>query len=358
MHDVTHVPVFDGHNDAIQTFAPFRNDDLRQFLDGGSAGHIDLPRTRRGGFGGGMFAMFVPSEPVPATRDNPGIRFTDHGYEVRLAEPVSHEVALQETLAQLEGLTRLESLSDGDIRIVCTAYALETCLGDGRMAVVLHIEGAEAIEPGLGNLDQLYQAGLRSLGIVWSRLNAFGHGVPFRFPASPNTGPGLTDAGKRLVRRCNELGILVDVSHLNEQGFWDVARHSQAPLVATHSAAHAICPTTRNLTDQQLEAIRDSDGLVGLNFEVSATRPDGYDEPDTPMEVLVAHVDYLVERIGIDRVGFGSDFDGATMPNAIGDAAGLPVLIDALRQRGYDQESIEKLAWRNWVRVLRATWQQ
>lgn len=356
MHDVAHVPVFDGHNDAIQKLAPFHNDDLRGFVHRGTVGHIDLPRARRGGFGGGMFAVFVPSEPVPDTQDDPEIRFTDIGYEVRLAKPVSHEVALQGTLAQLEGLTRLETLSDGYIRIVRTADALETCLGDGRMAVVLHIEGAEAIEPDLGNLDDFYQVGLRSLGIVWSRPNAFGHGVPFRFPSSPDTGPGLTDAGKRLVRRCNKLGILVDVSHLNEQGFWDVARLSHAPIVATHSAAHAICPTTRNLTDRQLEAIRDTDGLVGLNFEVSATRPDGYDEPDTPIEAQVAHVDYLVERLGINRVGFGSDFDGATMPSEIDGVSGLPVLIDAIRQRGYDQESLEKLAWRNWVRMLRATW--
>lgn len=356
MDNVNRVPVFDGHNDTIQKLAPFGDDDLCRFLDGGSSGHIDLPRARRGGFGGGMFAMFVPSEPVPDTQADPEIRFTDNGYEVRLANTVSHEVALQGTLAQLEGLIRLESLSDGDIRIVRTADELETCLGDGRMAVVLHIEGAEAIDPDLGNLDELYQAGMRSLGIVWSRPNAFGHGVPFRFPASPDTGPGLTDAGKALVRRCNELGILVDVSHLNEKGFWDVVNLSHAPIVATHSAVHAICPVTRNLTDRQLEAIRDSDGLVGLNFEVSATRPDGYDEPDTPIDVLIAHVDYLVERIGIDRVGFGSDFDGATMPNAIGDVAGLPVLIDALHQRGYDQASLEKLARRNWVRVLRETW--
>jgi membrane dipeptidase len=243
------------------------------------------------------------------------------------------------------------------LQIVHTADQIDRCIRQGVIAVVLHLEGADPIDPELAALDVLYAAGLRSLGITWSRPNAFGHGVPFRFPVSPDTGPGLTDPGKALVRRCNALGMLVDVSHLNERGFWDVARISTAPIVATHSSAWTICQSTRNLTDDQLMAIRDSDGLVGMNFEVSANRPDGYDEPDTPIEVLVAMVDYLVARVGIDHVGFGSDFDGATMPREMGDVAGLPVLIDALRHHGYDAEAIEKLAWRNWVRVLATTWQ-
>jgi membrane dipeptidase len=350
------VPVFDGHNDAIQKLAPFADEDLRRFLDGGVAGHIDLPRAREGGFAGGMFAISVSSPRPPEDPLNPTLRITDNGYEVRLAEPVEPDPALRQAIDQLSALLRLEAISNGRIRIVRSADALEAAITEGVLALVLHVEGADAFDTEGRALDVFHAAGLRSLGIVWSRPSAFGHGVPFRFPVSPDTGPGLTDAGKALIRRCNELGVLVDVSHLNERGFRDVVRISTAPIVATHSSAWAICQTTRNLTDEQLVAIRDSDGLVGVNFEVSANRPDGYDEADTPVEVLVAMIDYLVERIGIDRVGFGSDFDGATMPNAIGDVAGLPVLIDALRQRGYDETAIEKLAWRNWLRVLRATW--
>ncbi len=350
------IPVFDGHNDAIQKIAPFGPEAIRLFLDGGTGGHIDLPRAKNGGLGGGLFAISVPSPKGPDTPNDPELRFTDNGYEVRLALPVDEQIALHAAIAQTAGLIRLAAASDGRIRIVRTVAEIETCLATGVLAIVLHIEGAEPIGPDLAALDLFHAAGVRSLGPVWSRPNVFGHGVPFRFPASPDTGPGLTAAGKALIRRCNELGILVDLSHLNEQGFWDVARISSAPLVATHSAAHAICPVTRNLTDEQLGAIRDSDGLVGMNFEVSVTRADGFDEPDTPIEVIVAGIDYLVERIGIDRVGFGSDFDGATMPTAIGDVAGLPVLVDALRKRGYGHEALEKLAYRNWLRALRATW--
>jgi membrane dipeptidase len=126
--------------------------------------------------------------------------------------------------------------------------------------------------------------------------------------------------------------------------------------VATHSNVHALSPVTRNLTDEQLDAVKQSDGLVGLNFAVGFLREDGKNDADTPIETMVRHVDYLVEHLGIDRVGFGSDFDGATVPREIGDATGLPRLVAALRERGYDHAALKKLAHENWVRVLRKTW--
>ena len=173
---------------------------------------------------------------------------------------------------------------------------------------------------------------------------------------TPDTGPGLTAAGKALVRQCNRLGVMIDLSHLNERGFWDVAALSDAPLVATHSNAHALCPSTRNLTDRQLDAIRASDGMVGLNFSVCDLRADGYNEADTPLATMVAHIDYLVARLGIDRVGFGSDFDGTLIPAEIGDVRGLPKLLQALRAGGYDEAALHKLAYGNWLRVLGQTW--
>jgi membrane dipeptidase len=253
-------------------------------------------------------------------------------------------------------LFRLESESDGKLKVVQNIRDLATCIRNGTIASILHFEGAEAIHPSLDDLEVFYRAGLRSLGIVWSRPNAFGHGVPFRFPHSPNTGPGLTAAGKQLVRECNRLGIMVDLSHLNEKGFWDVAKISESPLVATHSNAHALCAQTRNLTDRQLDAIKESDGMVGVNFAVGFLRADGGRDAETPLSEIVRHVDYLVERVGISRVGFGSDFDGATIPAPLGDVSGLPKLISALAKRGYDQKALRQIAYENWVRVLRQTW--
>src|SRR6202158_4692803 len=185
---------------------------------------------------------------------------------------------------------------------------------DGLLAPVMHIEGAEAIDSNFEVLDVLYEAGLRSIGPVWSRSNAFGHGVPFLCPSSPDTGPGLTDLGKELIGACNRLGILIDLSHLNERGFWDVAALSNAPLVATHSNAHALSPHARNLTDKQLTAIGETGGMVGVNFATSYLRPDGRQHADTPVDLVIEHLEHILKHVGEDGVGFGSDFDGAKVP--------------------------------------------
>jgi membrane dipeptidase len=158
------------------------------------------------------------------------------------------------------------------------------------------------------------------------------------------------------VRACNRLGIVVDLSHLNWAGFWDVARLSAAPLVATHSNAHALCPASRNLTDTQLRAIGDSGGVVGVNFAVTFLREDGLQVAETPIAEIVRHIDYLVALIGVDHVAFGSDFDGAVVPEELGGAAGFPKLVSALRDAGYDGDSVAKITHGNWLRVLAATW--
>ena len=353
------VTIFDGHNDVL----------LRLQMRGGSfferieGAQLDLPRAREGHFGGGFFAVFVPSK-VPST---PAAGGDQEGQASRAAlaaftnldsMPPTPDLATSQRAAigEMALLFRLEAESEGQVEVVRTTADLGRCLEMGVLAAILHFEGAEAIDPELDALEVFYQAGLRSLGLVWSRPNAFANGVPFAFPSGPDTGPGLTGAGRDLVRACNRLGIMIDLSHLNEQGFWDVAGLSTAPLVATHSNAHAISPGARNLTDRQLAAIRDSDGMVGVNFHVGFLREDGATDSDTPLSTVVRHLDYLVEHLGIDRVGLGSDFDGATMPAELGDASALPRLVGALRERGYDEESLAKLGHRNWLRVLGKTW--
>ena len=266
------------------------------------------------------------------------------------------ERALAVTNALAARLQRLARASGGEVTVCRSTAGIEASLAAGSLAAVLHIEGAEAIDPDMEALEVLHAAGLRSLGPVWSRPNIFGHGVPFRFPSPPDTGPGLTDAGKALVRACNQLKIMLDLSHLNEAGFWDVAGLTDAPLVATHSNAHALCPCSRNLTDKQLDAVRESGGVVGLNLAVSFLRPDGRNDADTPLAILCDHVEHLAGRLGTDGVALGSDCDGCTVPAAIGDAAGLPALVEALRARGWDEASLRKFAHGNWLRVLQRTW--
>jgi membrane dipeptidase len=319
--------IIDGHNDLV----------LHRWRDEPSP-HLDLDAAREAGFAGGFFALYVPS---PRMQDPPA-----GPYAVPLPDPIPYEAAAaiaDELFETLCALPVARATSADDFR-------------PGQVTAIVHLEGAEAIAPDLANLEDWYERGLRSIGLVWSRPNAFAEGVPFRFPASPDTGAGLTEAGRRLVQACNRLGILVDLSHLNEAGFWDVARLSDAPLVATHSNAHALCASTRNLTDAQLDAVRDSGGIVGVNFAVSFLREDGSNDPATPLAEIVRHVDYMVERMGVDHVGFGSDFDGCVVSEELGDAAGLPKLLDALRDRGYHDEALAKLTHGNWLRVLRATW--
>jgi membrane dipeptidase len=351
------MPIFDGHNDTLLSLHLPNRGQGRDFFARSDLGHLDLPRARDGGFGGGFFACYVPNPEDERTEESALIP-TETGYEVADAPPLDPTYArgFAEKLAQM--LFGIESESGGQLRVVRTAEELESCLGDGVLAAVLHFEGAENLGPDPEALEAHYEMGLRSLGLVWSRPNAYAHGVPFRFPSSPDTGPGLTRAGRELVRECNRLGVLLDLSHLNERGFWDVAGMTEAPLVATHSNAHALCPASRNLTDEQLDAIRDSDGMVGVNFAVGFLRKDGAEEEETPVETVVRHVDYLADRIGVERVGFGSDFDGAKVPCGIGDASGLPYLISALRARGYDDAALKKLTHENWVRVLRKVWRR
>ncbi len=345
------MPVFDGHNDTVQHLREYRAGG-RDFLRRSPEGHLDLPRAREGGMFGGLFALMA--QPAAPPKDD--LTLTPDGYEVRLADPLDLTDARRQVLAQLHALQALAARSAGEVRVARTVQEVNACRQEGAFAVVLHLEGADALDPEFALLDDLYAAGLRSLGLVWSRPNRFGHGVPFAYPRSPDTGPGLTDEGLALVRHCNALGVMVDVSHLNERGFWDVARHSAAPLVATHSNAHAICPSTRNLTDAQLAAVRASGGVVGFNLAVNDVRPDAHLDPDTDLDVLVRHLEYLMTRLGPEGVAFGSDFDGAVMPNAVPDASGWPRLLGALARHGHDEATLRGLAFENWRRVLKQTW--
>jgi membrane dipeptidase len=348
------LPIFDGHNDVLLRLFNKKNDAAHEhFLSGDGEGHIDLPRAVKGGLGGGMFAVYISSKDDIGDVEE---MMNGASYDVPLPRIISSSEALPTALTMMAILFRIERASKGRVKVCRSAREIRDCLNRGVLATVLHIEGAEAIDEKLDTLEVFYQAGLRSIGPVWSRPTIFGHGVPFRFPAGPDTGPGLTDAGKALVKACNELGIAIDLSHLNEKGFWDVARLSTAPLIATHSNVHAICQHTRNLTDHQLAAIRESGGMVGLNFATCFLRPDGQVNPNTSFDQMLRHIDYLIQHLGIDGVGFGSDFDGAVVPQEIGDVSGLGRLREALRKRGFSDNVMRKLCHENWVNVLERSW--
>ncbi|MCU5775494.1 dipeptidase [Erwiniaceae bacterium BAC15a-03b] len=337
------TPIFDGHNDLLlRLWLDDAQDATARFLDGALEGHLDLTRIRRGGFAGGLFAVFIPpASYMPQLKPQ--------------AAPQPHD-PLAISRAQILLLQQLETRSGGRAKICRTVAEIESCMQQGVLALVLHIEGAEAIDASLSQLDEFYHAGLRSIGPLWNLPNQFGYGVTGDFPGSPDSGEGLTAAGLALIRACNQRQILIDVSHMNEKAFWQTAQHSDAPLVASHSNVHALCPQPRNLTDKQLAAIAERNGFVGVNFGNAFLRADGKRDADTPLSQIVRHLDYLLEKLGEEGVGFGSDFDGIGVPAALGDVTGLPLLIEAMQRAGYDRALIEKIAWRNWLTILKKTW--
>lgn len=350
------IPVFDGHNDLLLRLhsAPGARNAIWTGADGG--GQLDLPRMKAGGFAGGFFAIYIPSPHQDGAPDLAALDalMNKPPFDLPLPPPIGCAQAQPVALAQAAHLLALERT--GTLSICRSVADIRAAIAAGRIAAIMHMEGAEAIDDSLDALHVWHAVGLRSLGPVWSRPTIFGHGVPFRFPGVPDTGPGLTDAGKRLVRECNRLKIMLDLSHLNEAGFNDVAALSDAPLVATHSNAHAVTPSTRNLTDRQLAAIRASGGMVGLNYATVFLRDDGRREPFAGWDPILRHIDHLITHLGEDHVGLGSDFDGAEMPADIGDVAGLPRLLEALRTHGFCDALIRKIAHENWLALLTRTW--
>lgn len=343
-------PIFDGHNDFLTELLESPDRDAR-WPGASAAGHLDLPRMRAGGFIGGFFAIWIPNPPDPEALS---LNDATQGktYDMPLPAPLDPDRAQVLALAQAGHLRWMERMSDGAFRVCLTGAEIRAAVKEGQIAGIMHMEGAEPIGANLDALHVWHAAGLRSLGPVWSRPNAFGHGVPFRYPGTPDTGLGLTDAGKALIRECDALGIMIDLSHLNEAGFNDVARISDRPMVATHSNAHAVSPVPRNLIDRQLAVIAESGGLVGLNFATAFLNADGQADPATGFDVMLRHLDHLLEVLGEDGVALGSDYDGARIPDAIGDVRGGQALCKAMLDHGYGEALVRRIASENWLSLL------
>ena len=347
----TGIPFFDGHNDFLLRlmFAGEQRENL--WLGSGSKGHLDLARMKQAGFAGGLFAIFVPPISKGAPPDFAAL-MAKAPYDVPLPPLMTHDVA-QPTALTMAGLLHwMERVAPDDFKVCRTPGQIRQCVDTDVIAGVMHIEGAEAIGPDLDALYLFHDMGLRSLGPVWSRPTIFGEGVPMKFPGSPDIGGGLTGKGKDLVRLCNELGIVIDLSHMNEAGFNDVAATSDAPLVASHSNAHALSASPRNLTDRQLAQIKETGGLVGLNYATFYLSADGSADRNMSWEPMIRHMDHLIEHLGEDHVGLGSDFDGCIVPKLIGDVTGVPDLLSALGEHGYDDALLTKIARDNWINCL------
>jgi len=341
---------FDGHNDVLLKLFYLKDKNIvQEFFNGNEQCHIDYPKIKKSNFCGGFFAIFTPNEEPD---DEFFSRMKNAKYDFPLPNEISQEYAYSSTISMIHILNNIVEESKGEIILCKKGADIKKAVNENKIGIILHIEGAEAIDNKFVAIDSLYNLGLRSIGIVWSRNNIFGNGVPFSYPSTPDRGEGLTNLGKELVLLCDNKNILLDLSHLNEKGFFDVANLSGKPLIATHSNAHFITQHSRNLTDEQLKIIKQSNGIVGINFATAFLRDDGKMLKETSLDFVLNHFEHMIKFLGEDNISIGSDFDGAIVPDKIGNLAGINKLKEHMEKKGYDKKLIENFFYRNWMNFL------
>ncbi len=309
--------VVDGHMDTLLHLLRGNRPSLGQRSD---QGHADLVRLREGGVKVQFFPCYIEPEYKP---DRAVARFLQY-----------LDLFHREMAAHAEVVEPAFSAAD-----------VERITASGKLAAILALEGGEPVVD-LAALRVYHRLGLRSVGLVWNQRNHIADGM-----AEARTGGGLTTFGVELVREMNRLGILVDVSHLADPGFWHVLELSTRPVAATHSNARALCPHPRNLTDDQIKALARNGGVMGVNFAPAFVHP----EPEKAgLDRVLDHIDHVCGLVGPDHVGLGSDFDGIpSAPAGLEDATTFPRLTQGLLDRGYDETAVRKILGLNFLRVIR-----
>jgi membrane dipeptidase len=365
------------HHDAV--VCDLHVDTLQRIAKGESlaahGGHLDLARMQQGGIDLQFFALWP--DPIYLPRRD-GER--DRSYE--------------RTCALLDAFDRAMREHPGAIAPVRSAGEARRVLATGRMAAALGVEGGHAIENDLGKLEELYRRGVRYMGLTWNNSHDWADAAKEETLQATRHG-GLTAFGERVVRRMNELGMIVDLSHAAESTFWHVLRVSQAPVMASHSDCWAISPHFRNLKDEQIRALAAQGGIIGINFYCSflsaefmrkqmaaeeklkaeiealeAQHP--YDFPvqselgwamlraemgpvPVPAALVVDHVAHIVHLVGADHVALGSDFDGTSaLPDDLQDASAVPRVTHLLHERGFAERDIRKILGENVLRFFDA----
>jgi membrane dipeptidase len=366
--------VIDTHNDVLSG-AIMKGLSMEDNLRGKA--HSDFARFRQGGVDAQVFSVFCD-------------------------ERFGKDTAFKYANLQIDALEDIARRNPDQMILVKSPAQLQMAIRQGKLGALIGVEGGHMIEDRLENLDALYARGARYLTLTWNNSTAWAssamdeQGATFMGSARKDTltHKGLTDFGKQVVRRMNELGMMVDVSHVGEQTFWDVMSTTTKPIIASHSCAHALCPIFRNLTDEQIRAIGKNGGVVFLNFfsgfldssfmrrveqfqqvhkaerdSLKALKWSNYEVADwmaatypreaealrPPLSLLMDHLDHVVKLVGVDHVGLGSDFDGVTStPRGLDDVSSFPLITQALRKRGYNKKQVKKILGENFIRVFRA----
>ena len=312
--------------------------------------HIDARRLKDSGYLLQCFALFVSLRGCGALREQ--------GEQPSVCRP---DLAWEE-VRELHRVYRQELECCGKLlQSVESAKDLEQCRRTGKVGALLTVEEGGVCGGSLDRLEELYDMGVRMLTLTWNFPNELGHpninaldirqGYPSLF--LPDTLHGLTDRGRDFVARMGELGMLVDVSHLSDKGFWDVAEVCGRPFVASHSNARAVCPCVRNLTDEMIRTLAERGGVMGLKFcaDFLRTVPEGEKNPGR-LEDVTAHARHILRVGGEDCLGLGSDFDGIDTNQALPGAQSMGKLWEALKQSGFTERQLDKIFYANVLRVL------
>ena len=305
------MDLFDGHCDTI----------LRCYLEGGGlrhqSGQLDLERRRGKGRWAQFFAIFGSPEDMPGR-------------------------SLWEVCLEEYALFRGELDANTDLAVFCrNGKEAEAAFAAGKTAAFLSVEGAELLDCDLKKLRLAHRMGVRAVNLTWNHPNALSG------TNAQETERGLSDQGRVFVKTMGELGMLVDVSHLSDPGFWDVIETTARPVIATHSNARAVFPNPRNLTDEQFTAIINTNGVAGLNMYAGFLG----DEPD--LDTVRAHLEHFLALGGEDHVSMGGDWDGCTqLPQGIHGIQDMEKLYEHLLRRNYSEALLEKIFYSNLMRVV------
>ena len=283
-----------------------------------SLGHLDVPRMIEGGVSCQVFAVSSERSRIPAFPLRTAIM---------MVERFHREC---ESIPQLEPVTSYKEIIDAKRR--------------GKVSGMLSIEGADVIEGRIEMFGVFHRLGVRMVGLVHSLRNQLADGVTDR-----RTGGGLSELGVQAVEELDRLGMIIDISHLNDEGFWDVMEHTRNPVIASHSNAREVCGHPRNMTDEMIQALAENGGVMGMNFAPSFVHP-----VEATLRGVVDHIDHIVNLVGPDHVGLGSDFDGIPYtPKGLEDVSRMPDITRELVKRGYEKETIMKTLGGNHLRLIR-----
>lgn len=292
-------------------------------------GHINMEKLIKGGAMAEFFAIFIPTHDSGAGK---GVTLPPYDY---------FQFVYKAYLKELEA-------NKDVLAPACNYDDIMANKAAGKVSSVLTVEDGVPLEGKMERLEEFYQKGVRLISFTWNYENSLG------FPNSKDPeimNRGLKQFGLDCIERMNEMGMLVDVSHLSDGGFWDVVKHSKKPFIASHSCCRALCNHTRNLTDEMLHALGEKGGVVGINF-ASQFLNEGAEYTD--IQSVVRHMLHIRDKAGLDALGFGSDFDGITSTLEFKDYTGLPLIVDALKPHFTDDE-IDKICNGNMLRLIRDT---